>query len=144
MFMRLAYRESYRIVLLRPLLPQILLVYWLSLSSPRSVLIIVSTFLFNIFGRTMISYLLLSVVASIEEFAERYSVPKPFIGLILLPIVVSEYILFSCLVKYPFNLGKCSRACHFHMDGYEKPNGTYNHYLRWKLDCEFFLSSRRI
>ena len=32
----------------------------------------------------------LSVVASIEEFAERYSVPKPFIGLILLPIVVSE------------------------------------------------------
>ena len=68
----------------------------------------------------MISYLLLSVVASIEEFAERYSVPKPFIGLILLPIVVSEYILFFCLVKYPFNLGKCSRACHFYMDGYEK------------------------
>jgi len=29
------------------------------------------------------------VVASIEEFAERYSVPKPFIGLILLPLVVS-------------------------------------------------------
>ena len=30
------------------------------------------------------------MVSSIEEFAERYSVPKPFIGLILLPIVVSE------------------------------------------------------
>ena len=44
----------------------------------------------------MILCLLLSVVASIEEFAERYSVPKPFIGLILLPIVVSEcQILFS-------------------------------------------------
>lgn len=28
------------------------------------------------------------VVASIEETAERYSIPKPFIGLILLPIVV--------------------------------------------------------
>jgi Ca2+/H+ antiporter len=34
------------------------------------------------------------VVASIEEFAERYSVPKPFIGLILLPIVVSEFQVF--------------------------------------------------
>lgn len=28
------------------------------------------------------------VVASIEETAERYNIPKPFIGLILLPIVV--------------------------------------------------------
>ena len=33
------------------------------------------------------------VVASIEETAERYHIPKPFIGLILLPIVVS-FILF--------------------------------------------------
>ena len=48
----------------------------------------------------MILCLLLSVVASIEEFAERYSVPKPFIGLILLPIVVSEcQILFSRQVE---------------------------------------------
>ena len=39
----------------------------------------------------MIPCLFFSVVASIEEFAERYSVPKPFIGLILLPIVVSKY-----------------------------------------------------
>ena len=29
-----------------------------------------------------------AVVASIEETAERYHIPKPFIGLILLPIVV--------------------------------------------------------
>ena len=29
----------------------------------------------------------ISVVASIEETAERYSIPKPFIGLILLPLV---------------------------------------------------------
>ena len=29
------------------------------------------------------------MVASIEETADRYSIPKPFIGLILLPIVVS-------------------------------------------------------
>ena len=51
----------------------------------------------------MISCLLPLVVASIEEFAERYSVPKPFIGLILLPIVVSDFqILFSCLVKLSF------------------------------------------
>lgn len=30
------------------------------------------------------------MVASIEEFADRYHVPKPFIGLILIPIVVSK------------------------------------------------------
>lgn len=30
------------------------------------------------------------VVASIEETAARYLIPKPFIGLILLPIVVSD------------------------------------------------------
>lgn len=30
-----------------------------------------------------------AVVSSIEEFADRYHVPKPFIGLILIPIVVS-------------------------------------------------------
>lgn len=29
------------------------------------------------------------LVASIEEFAERYHIPKPFIGLILLPIVAN-------------------------------------------------------
>ena len=29
-----------------------------------------------------------TVVASIEETANRYHIPKPFIGLILLPIVV--------------------------------------------------------
>ena len=47
---------------------------------------------FFVLKRAIIScLLLLSVVASIEEFAERYSVPKPFIGLILLPIVVSKY-----------------------------------------------------
>ena len=50
----------------------------------------------------MIPCLLLSVVASIEEFADRYSVPKPFIGLILLPIVVSEYQVLFCLVKIHF------------------------------------------
>ena len=57
----------------------------------------------------MISRLLLSVVASIEEFAERYSVPKPFIGLILVPIAVSEYqILFSCQIKLSFqSRGMC-------------------------------------
>jgi Ca2+:H+ antiporter len=33
-----------------------------------------------------------AVVASIEETAERYSIPKAFIGMILLPIVVSSSI----------------------------------------------------
>lgn len=37
---------------------------------------------------TDITFLL--VVASIEETAHRYSIPKPFIGLILLPIVVRD------------------------------------------------------
>jgi Ca2+:H+ antiporter len=50
----------------------------------------------------MISCLLLSVVASIEEFAERYTVPKPFIGLILLPIVVSKYQVLFCQVRLSF------------------------------------------
>ena len=36
----------------------------------------------------------LQVVASIEEFAERYHIPKPFIGLILLPIVVCPFYSF--------------------------------------------------
>ena len=36
------------------------------------------------------------MIASIEEFAERYSLPKPFIGLILVPIVVSEVNTNTC------------------------------------------------
>ncbi len=40
-----------------------------------------------------------AVVASIEEFAERYHVPKAFIGLILLPIVVRAD--FSGVCKGP-------------------------------------------
>ena len=35
------------------------------------------------------------MVASIEETAERYHIPKPFIGLILLPIVVRTYVKFD-------------------------------------------------
>ena len=58
---------------------------------------------FFLLERVLIACPLLSVVASIEEFAERYSVPKSFIGMILLPIVVSEYqTLFSCQVKIAF------------------------------------------
>lgn len=37
----------------------------------------------------MITDVLLTVVASIEETADRYKIPKPFIGLILLPIVAN-------------------------------------------------------
>ena len=53
--------------------------------------IIASILPFLLYGQSDDVCLLFSVVASIEEFAERYSVPKPFIGLILLPIVVSKY-----------------------------------------------------
>ncbi|KAF5380913.1 hypothetical protein D9615_004160 [Tricholomella constricta] len=35
------------------------------------------------------------LVASIEETAERYSIPKPFIGLILLPIVAAEVTFYQ-------------------------------------------------
>jgi Ca2+/H+ antiporter len=38
-----------------------------------------------------------AVVASIEETAERYSIPEAFIGLILLPIVV-------CILPREFNI----------------------------------------
>jgi len=37
------------------------------------------------------SLLTLTVVASIEETAERYDIPEAFIGLILIPIVVSTF-----------------------------------------------------
>ena len=58
---------------------------------------------FFVWRRAMTSCLLLSVVDSIEGFAEHYSAPKPFIGLILLPTVVSEYQnLFYCQVKLSF------------------------------------------
>ena len=50
-------------------------------------------------GKSNDSVSFASVVASIEEFAERYSVPKPFIGLILLPIVVSEFQIMFYLEK---------------------------------------------
>ena len=40
------------------------------------------------------------------------------------------------------NLDKCSRACHFCMDGFEKSDGAYNHHLRRKLHCEYLFSSR--
>lgn len=45
---------------------------------------------FSLLGVTVVTAFCADfLVASIEEFAERYSVPKPFIGLILLPIVAN-------------------------------------------------------
>jgi hypothetical protein len=43
--------------------------------------------------------LIVLVVASIEETADRYSIPKPFIGLILLPIVVCDLISYFLRVR---------------------------------------------
>ena len=59
------------------------------------------------------------VVASIEETAERYSIPKPFIGLILLPIVVSVFPAFTINIFSIHSIGQCSGARHFRMDGHE-------------------------
>jgi Ca2+/H+ antiporter len=44
-------------------------------------------------------FIAFQVVASIEEFAERYQIPKPFIGLILLPIVVSNSLLLFHVIE---------------------------------------------
>ena len=49
-----------------------------------------------------------AVVASIEETAERNHIPKPFIGLILLPIVVC---IRSILVKYVYSETASSGQC---------------------------------
>jgi len=76
------------------------------------------------------------VVASIEEFADRYHVPKPFIGLILLPIVVSGAIFALCNFRpYSVHPGQCSRTCHLDLDGNEKPNGTHYNDLCGQLHC---------
>ena len=65
-----------------------------------------------------------TVVASIEETAKQYHIPKPFIGLILLPLVVSGRHLFrsrpDIAVVLRLRTGKRSRACHKCLDGDEK------------------------
>ena len=40
------------------------------------------------------------------------------------------------------NLGKCSWARHFCMDGYGWLDGPYDQYLRWKLNCQYLSGSR--
>src|ERR1700691_1018991 len=40
--------------------------------------------------------LMLTVVASIKETANWYNIPKSFIGLVLLPMMVSPLIFFCC------------------------------------------------
>ena len=51
---------------------------------------------------------------------------------------------FSVKLKYPFNLGKYTRTCHFYMDDYEKQDGDYDHYLRRKLDCEYLFNQAHL
>ena len=63
--------------------------YYLILCRLASVVIFVSCF--------AVAHVLLSVVASIEEVAEKYSIPKAFIGVILLPLVV-RHLLFTTLL----------------------------------------------
>jgi Ca2+/H+ antiporter len=65
-----------------------------------------------------------TVVASIEETAEKYDIPKTFIGIILLPLVVSAFLFLHSRDKlrlsYAQGLGKCSGACHKCLDGDER------------------------
>lgn len=75
-----------------------------------------------------------SVVASIEETATRYHIPKAFIGLILLPIVVSTSLLSALIASHRRTIGKCCRACHIRMDGYEGQVRIDHWHLRRKLD----------
>ncbi len=82
----------------------------------------------------MTEFRVCSVVASIEETATRFNIPKAFIGLILLPIVVSmahatfwDFHLTSCA-------GQCSRTRYFRVDGYEGQNGAYYWYLRGQFE----------
>ena len=90
-----------------------------------------------------------AVVASIEEFAERYHVPKAFIGLILLPIVVrADFQMFAKALANEFRFyfyctwsrtlnvhsGKRGGARHISVDGNEGPNGTHHHNLCRQLD----------
>lgn len=70
----------------------------------------------------------LLVVASIEETAERYHIPKPFIGLILIPIVVSERRLVT-IINLNNILGQCCRACQRSLYGIEGQNGSYHYHL---------------
>lgn len=80
------------------------------------------------------------VVASIEETADRYHIPKPFIGLILLPIVVSFlFVQFfnnaNHLLKFDCSTGKRSRTCHVRVDGNEKQDGADDRDLRGQFNC---------
>ena len=73
------------------------------------------------------------VVASIEETAERYSIPKPFIGLILLPIVVRSFLRFRSSPSLTETLqpGECRRARHVGVDGNEEQDGAHHRHLCW-------------
>ena len=79
------------------------------------------------------------VVASIEETAERYSIPKPFIGLILLPIVV-RFSTSHTRLSRNHSTGQRCRARHIYMDGDEEQDGAYHYYLCGILDCAYIFS----
>lgn len=75
------------------------------------------------------------VVASIEETANRFNIPKAFIGLIVLPIVVSNVHVIPRNLTLTRLAGKCRRTRHFRVDGYEGQNGAYYWDLRGQFDC---------
>jgi hypothetical protein len=65
------------------------------------------------------SFSIVPVVASIEETAIRYSIPKAFIGVVLLPIVICSKLYPAICLPTSF-IGKCCRTCHFRLDGNEE------------------------
>lgn len=86
-------------------------------------------------------YDVVSVVASIEETAEKYSIPKPFIGLILIPLVVRS----TCSVGPQYSThpsthihisGQRSRTRHVCLDGHEGQDGVDDWDFYRQFDCE--------
>jgi hypothetical protein len=75
------------------------------------------------------------VVASIEETAERYEIPKTFIGLILIPFVVSISSLFLEGATHLSCEDKCGRECYIHANGQEGSYGTRNWHLHGQFHC---------
>lgn len=79
------------------------------------------------------------MVASIEETADRYHIPKPFIGLILIPIVVCvplTQVFRSHRMLMIYDTGQCRRTCYIYLDGAEEQDGTDYHNLCRKFNRE--------
>jgi len=82
------------------------------------------------------------VISSIDEFALHYKVSKSFIGLILLPIIVSlpaclpSSLLYNVTHKIPpWWLDKCSGECTLYLYGFDISSGKCSADMRRGHDC---------